>query len=293
MADATICARGLRKHFGDVQVLRGVDLTVPKGAVVGLLGTNGTGKSTLIKCLLGLLRLTAGTATVFGEDPWRLSAASKARLGYAPQVVHLYPWMKVQQVVDYTGAFYRSWDRQWCSDLMRRWELDGSAWIRNLSTGQLQRLGLILAMGHRPDLYILDEPASSLDPKGRRDLLRSLLEITRDSEHTVLFSTHITSDLERVASHVAILSDGVIDYFGELDELKDSVKRIRVHSHANLPLDFEIPGALRTEINGKTAVVAVTSVDDESIDRIRSRWDVTVDVEDLNLEDIFLELHDA
>lgn len=290
--DIIRCAQ-LQKSFGKTEVLRGVDLVVPEGSVVGLLGTNGAGKSTLIKCLLGLLRITAGTATVFGEDPWDLSAATKARLGYAPQAVKVYPWMKVRQVIDYTGAFYPQWDPQWCEELLRKWELDGSAWVRNLSGGELQRLGLILAMGHRPDLLVLDEPAASLDPIGRRNLLRSLLDATRDGTHTVLFSTHITSDLERVASHVAILGSGVIDFFGELDELKDSVKRIRVHSAADLPSNFTVPGSLRTEIAGRTAVVAVAAVDDHLLDGLRSRWDVSVDVEDLNLEDIFLELHDA
>lgn len=290
--DIIRCAQ-LQKSFGKTEVLRGVDLVVPEGSVVGLLGTNGAGKSTLIKCLLGLLRITAGTATVFGEDPWDLSAATKARLGYAPQAVKVYPWMKVRQVIDYTGAFYPQWDPQWCEELLRKWELDGSAWVRNLSGGELQRLGLILAMGHRPDLLVLDEPAASLDPIGRRNLLRSLLDATRDGTHTVLFSTHITSDLERVASHVAILGSGVIDFFGELDALKDSVKRIRVHSAADLPSNFTVPGSLRTEIAGRTAVVAVAAVDDQLLDGLRSRWDVSVDVEDLNLEDIFLELHDA
>lgn len=293
MAPDIIRCEKLRKSFGKTEVLQGVDLVVPEGAVVGLLGTNGAGKSTLIKCLLGLLRISSGTATVFGEDPWDLSAATKVRLGYVPQAVKVYPWMKVRQVIDYTGAFYPQWDPQWCGELLRKWELDGSAWVRNLSGGELQRLGLILAMGHRPDLLVLDEPAASLDPIGRRNLLRSLLDATRDGVHTVLFSTHITSDLERVASHVAILGEGVIDFFGELDELKDSVKRIRVHSAANLPVDFAVPGSLRTEVAGKTAVVAVASVDDQLLDGIRNRWDVTVDVENLNLEDIFLELHDA
>ncbi len=293
MAPDVIRCEKLRKSFGKTEVLRGVDLVIPEGAVVGLLGTNGAGKSTLIKCLLGLLRITSGSATVLGEDPWYLSAAAKARLGYVPQAVRVYPWMKVRQVIDYTGAFYPQWDPQWCGELLQKWELDGSAWVRNLSGGELQRLGLILAMGHRPDLYVLDEPAASLDPIGRRSLLRSLLDATRDGVHTVLFSTHITSDLERVASHVAILGDGVIDFFGELDELKDSVKRIRVHGSADLPIDFAVPGSLRTEVAGKTAVVAVASVDDQLLDGIRNRWDVTVDVEDLNLEDIFLELHDA
>lgn len=293
MTHDVIRTEGLQKRFGKTKVLRGIDLAIPKGAIVGLLGTNGAGKSTLIKCLLGLLRISSGTATVLGEDPWKLSADAKAQIGYVPQVVKLYPWMKVGQVIDYTGAFYPQWDDDWSDELVKQWELDRSASVHRLSTGQLQRLGLVLAMGHRPGLYLFDEPAASLDPKGRRSLLRSLLDITRENQGTVLFSTHITSDLERIASHVAIMGDGVINFFGELDELKESVKRIRIHSDSELPIDFAVPGSLRMEVTGKTAVVAVSSIDDKLIDHIRDRWDVTVDVENLNLEDIFLELHDA
>ena len=285
--------KGLCKRFGYKEVLRGVDLAVPQGAVVGLVGANGSGKSTFIKCLLGLLRITGGSARVLGEDPWNLSAAAKERLGYVPQEVKLYPWMGVRQVVEYTAAFYPRWDAAWSDAMLKRWQFDEQELIKYLSGGQLQRLGIVLALGHRPDLLVLDEPASSLDPGARRDLLRTLLEVVGDGQHTVLFSTHITSDLERVASHVAILGGGRVTYFGELGDLKDSVKRLRVHGRFELPPDFAVPGALRTERSGKSAVVAVASADEQLLEGIRNRWDATIDIDDLNLEDIFLELHDA
>lgn len=216
------CSR-VTKRFDTTEVLKGIDLDVPHGSIVGLLGTNGAGKSTLIKSLLGLLKIDSGTASVYGEDPWDLSGATKNRLGYVPQVIKLYPWMRVSQVIDYTGAFYDGWDAAHCESLMELWELDGAKWIKTLSGGQLQRLAIILALGHKPSLLILDEPAASLDPVGRRSFLKSLLEMNAEAEQTVLFSTHITSDLERVASHVAFLDDGRVDFFGELEELKDRV----------------------------------------------------------------------
>ncbi|MEZ6115206.1 MAG: ABC transporter ATP-binding protein [Pirellulaceae bacterium] len=283
----------LTKHFGSHQVLKGVDLQIPAGSVVGLLGTNGSGKSTLIKCLLGLLKVSSGQARLLDEEAWNLSANAKAKLGYVPQVVKLYPWMRTKQVLDYAGAFYESWDEARVSELLSLWEMDGRKQIKTLSTGQLQRLGIILAMGHHPELLILDEPAASLDPQGRRSLLRSILEMTQDQRHTVLFSTHITSDLERVASHVAILKDGVIRYFGELDELKDSVKRLRISSNRPLPTDFVVPAALRTRIDGHSATAAVASVDEETIGQWERQWEAKITIEDLNLEDIFLEMHDG
>ena len=286
-----ITSRGVTKKFGSHSVLNGVDLTIKRGQVVGLLGTNGGGKSTFIKCLLGLLRVDSGEVRIFDEDGWDLSAASKARLGYVPQEAKFYAWMKVRQVVDYWGTFYPNWDKPWVSELMDRWELPREHRVGPLSPGQLQRLALVLALGHRPELLILDEPVASLDPIGRRETLRQLIDITQDGEHTVLFSTHILSDLERVASHVAILADGKIACFEELDGLKDRVKRLRLMSDIDFPKSFAVPGALRTTVNGREALVAVAQVDDSLVDSLRNTWNAEVTVENLNLEEIFLELN--
>ena len=286
-----ITSRGVTKTFGSHSVLNGVDLTIKRGQVVGLLGTNGGGKSTFIKCLLGLLRVDSGEVRIFDEDGWDLSAASKARLGYVPQEAKFYAWMKVRQVVDYWGTFYPNWDKPWVSELMDRWELPREHRVGPLSPGQLQRLALVLALGHRPELLILDEPVASLDPIGRRETLRQLIDITQDGEHTVLFSTHILSDLERVASHVAILAEGKIACFEELDGLKDRVKRLRLMAEIDFPKSFAVPGALRTTVNGREALVAVAQVDDSLVESLRNTWNAEVTVENLNLEEIFLELN--
>ncbi|HEY0980686.1 ABC transporter ATP-binding protein [Schlesneria sp.] len=291
MADSVITINSLKKAFGSRQVLTGVDLDVPAGAIVGLVGTNGSGKSTLIKCLLGLLRKTSGTVSLFGEDSWNLSASAKSRLGYVPQTVRLYPWMKVKHIVAYTSSFYEDWDEQWAATLLDRWELPLEHRIGPLSPGQLQKLALVLALGYRPELLILDEPVASLDPVARRGFLRSLLELCQENEHTILFSTHITSDLERVASHLAILKEGQIALFDELDNVKDQVKRFRIKAASSLPADFTVPGALRCAVDGKQAVAAVTRVDDQLVSELRHQWQADVVVEDLNLEEIFLEYH--
>jgi len=292
MSEFPIDIRGLRKSFKDKPVLNGVDLKIPPGSVVGLIGTNGTGKSTLIKCLLGLLRIDSGEAEVLGEDPWDLSESAKARLGYVPQEIKLYPWMKLRQTIRYQSAWYENWDWNLTDRLVSDFELPEKQTVGSLSQGQLQRLMIILANGHRPELLILDEPVASLDPIGRRQFLRSLLRGDDDWSPTVLFSTHIMSDLERVASHVAIMQDGRISCFEELDELKDRVKRLRIASSSDLPPTFSVDGALRTEVHGRNALVAVPAVSESLVDGLKSRWDADVSVEDLNLEEIFLEMHD-
>ncbi len=289
-----IHVRGLEKSYGRFRskaVLKGVDLTIPAGTVMGLVGTNGEGKSTLIKCLLGLLRSSGGEMRVFGEDPWDLSPATKARIGYVPQEPALLPWMTVRQQLAYAAAFYPSWDAACAADLVSRWGLPWDERVGPLSLGQKQKVSIVLALAHRPELLILDEPVASLDPVARRKFLESLMQMTDGGERTVLFSTHITSDLERVASHVAILKHGRIAVCEELDQLKDRVKRLRISAGEDLPRSFAIGGALRTEIQGRSALVALASVDDGLVQELRTRWNADVSVEDLNLEEIFMELH--
>lgn len=293
MTSPIISIDGLVKFFSEKQVLKGVDLDIPPGSVVGLLGTNGSGKSTLIKCLLGLFRPTAGRVSILGENPWTLSAEAKERLGYVPQEVKLYPWMRVKHAVGYTAAFYPRWDYTWSERLLDRWELSRDDRVGPLSAGQLQKLALVLALGHHPELLILDEPVASLDPIARREFLRTLLDIAQDERHTVLFSTHITSDLDRVASHVALLKDGKITCYEELDTLKDRIKRLRITSSAVLPDGFSIPGALRTEVSGDRALITASNVSDDLIEQLQRDHAVRISVESLNLEEIFLELHGA
>jgi len=294
MPDPVIVVRGLQKSYGRFQqksVLKGVDLEVAPGMVMGLVGTNGEGKSTLIKCLLGLLKPTGGEMRVFGEDPWNLSPATKARIGYVPQEPSLLPWMTVRQQLAYAAAFFPNWDAKFAADLICRWKLPWDERVGPLSLGQKQKVAIVLALAHRPELLILDEPVASLDPVARRKFLESLMQATADGERTVLFSTHITSDLERIASHVAILKDGRIVVCEELDQLKDRVKRLRILAGQELPRSFAVGGALRTEINGRSALVAMATVEDGLVEELRTRWNADVSVEDLNLEEIFMELH--
>jgi ABC-2 type transport system ATP-binding protein len=282
---------GVTKRYGGKAVLDAADWSVPAGSVVGLLGKNGAGKTTLLKVALGLIKPDAGAATLLGEPAWSLSADVKSRLGYVPQTVTLYPWMRVRQVIDYTAAFYPRWNMAFVWKLVQDWQLAGDDKVGNLSVGTLQKLAIILALGPEPELLVLDEPAASLDPVARRDFLKALLDIAVNGTRTIVFSTHITSDLERVADHVAILRGGRIAYHGELGELKDAVKRLHVTSSRPLSPAFNVPGAMRLRVEGNEALVSIRGASDEVLDTIRKDYDASVRVEDLNLEDIFLEMH--
>jgi len=283
--------RGLSKSFDDRIVLNRIDLEIPRGRVVGLLGKNGAGKTTLLKCALGLLRTDTGTAKLFGENVWSLSGPTKARVGYVPQKADLYPWMKVKQMVNYIAAFYPTWNTLLSAGLLSQWELDEDDRIGKLSEGQRQKLSLVLSMSYEPDLLILDEPAASLDPQARRTFLSAGVDIAAHDGKTVVLSTHITSDLDRVASDIVLLKGGRVNYSGSMDDLKDSVKSLRLTAQRRLPATFDVPGVLSARTDDRDALLTVRGVDDNLIQELEKTYSATVEVRDLNLEDIFVEVH--
>jgi ABC-2 type transport system ATP-binding protein len=281
----------LCKSFGKHEVLRDVDWSITAGSVVGLLGTNGAGKTTLLQCLLGLLRADSGQVLIDGENAWDLSTSVKARIGYVDQRPKFYPWMNGTDLLQYIGAMYPRWNVPLCGKYAKQWDVPLSKPYGKLSPGEQQKVAILMALGNEPDLLILDEPVSSLDPLARRAFLRSLLEIARDEDRTILFSTHITSDVERVATHVAFLHDGRIQWFDELDVTKERIRRLRFRSQRAFPASFSIPGALHIQVDGSLVVASVAATSEADIEAVCARYNASVEIEELNLEEIFLELH--
>ncbi|MFN7883062.1 MAG: ABC transporter ATP-binding protein, partial [bacterium] len=196
-----------------------LDFTIKRGKIIGLLGRNGAGKSTMLDCALGLARIGGGEISLLGENPAALSEATRGRVGYVPQQTELFPWMTASQMLAYFKAFYEKWNDAKVAALLDRWAIPREIKIQKMSAGEKQRLAIIRALEHEPDFLILYEPASSLDPAGRRDFLREVIDVVIDRDVTILFSTHILSDLERVAMDVSILSAGKILLTAELDSL--------------------------------------------------------------------------
>jgi ABC-2 type transport system ATP-binding protein len=259
--------------------------------VVGLLGKNGAGKTTLLKCAMGLLRVNSGTSKLFGEDSWKLSGETKARIGYVPQELDLYTWMRVRHMIAYIAAFYPQWNHLLVSSLVAKWELETEDTVAKLSEGQKQKLGLILAMGHQPELLVLDEPAASLDPQARRTFLSTVIDIAADENRTVVLYTHLTSDLERVASDIVMLKSGTVSYCGPMDALKDSVKTLKLTSRMRLPRKLDFPGILSCETDTNEALLTVQGVSPDLIRELEAVYNADIEVRDLNLEDIFVEVH--
>jgi ABC-2 type transport system ATP-binding protein len=217
-----VVVENLHKAFGTQQVLQGVNWNIAPGKVIGLLGRNGAGKSTLLECLLGLRESDAGSSRLFGQSVTALDEQTRANIGYVPEKSDLFEWLTPVQLLNYFKALYPRWNQGKVDGLLERWGFHGEArdkQIGQLSGGQRQRLSIIRALGHDPQLLVLDEPVASLDPVGRRDFLQELISGVIERDTTVIFSTHILSDLERVALDVAFLQGGKIVLQGALDEL--------------------------------------------------------------------------
>ncbi len=218
--------RGIDVAFGAQRVLQKMDWTVEPGRIVGLLGRNGVGKTTLIETVLGLRTPAAGQACLFGQPAGAADDVVRARIGYVPQRSDLFEWMTAEQLLAYFRSFYPHWNAVKTEALFSRWDIPRGKPVAQLSVGQQQRLSIIRALAHEPELLVLDEPVASLDPVGRRDFLRELVEQVIDRNTTVVFSTHILSDLERVAMDVAFLAGGRIVVQSPLDELLESCMRL-------------------------------------------------------------------
>jgi ABC-2 type transport system ATP-binding protein len=275
------------KHFGARQVLDRLDWQVAPGQVIGLLGRNGAGKSTLLECMLGLRETDAGGVALFGEDVASLSDGARARIGYVPQKSDLFDWLTPLQMLDYFQAMYPRWNKAKVEGLLSRWGFDTykqHSPIKKLSGGEQQRLSIIRALAHDPDLLVLDEPVSALDPVGRRDFLRELVDQVIEHGTTVVFSTHILSDLERVAFDLAFLKDGRIALQGQTDALLEGARRIVAPPHV---LSGRLPGELRRGREGALTSVIVQTQGDELAQLAGTPG---VRVETLSLEDLFIEM---
>jgi ABC-2 type transport system ATP-binding protein len=291
--EAVLEANSLSKSFrGGVVAVNGLDLSVRRGSVYGLIGRNGAGKTTTLRLLMGLLRADGGTARILGADFWTAPRPLRQRVAYVAQAQQLPGWMTLEELCRYVAHFYEHWDPALAKDLVARWELPWQRALARLSAGEQRLAALLAALAARPEVMLLDEPAAGLDPIARRSLLTSLVEaISRGDGCTVLLSTHLVSDLERVAEHIGIMDRGRITTSARLEELLQTTKRVQVvFDRPGPPPDFVVPGAVRSHTAGPVVSAIARLANEAQLDPVRQMPGARVNVFPLNLEEVFIEL---
>jgi ABC-2 type transport system ATP-binding protein len=213
--------RGVTKQYGRTTALADVSVAVPQRSIVGLLGRNGSGKTTLLRHVTGLVLPTSGSCSTLGVDARALGADELSRIGVVNQHDALLAWMRVHQLLTYVSTFYRTWDPALQAELVRTLDIDVDARVGALSPGNAQKVGLVVATCHHPELLLLDEPLSDLDPVARREVLAMLLGRFRIDEITIVISSHMIHDIERVVDRVICLEQGRVVADAELDMLKE------------------------------------------------------------------------
>ena len=284
MSKIAIELGNVKKRFGKHEVLRDVNLSVPTGSTYAFLGRNGQGKTTTIRMLLGLLTRDGGQIHVDGIDPASDPISVRTRIGYLAEDQRMFGWMTVSETMKFVRPFYPTWDPPYAEKLLKDFDLDPTRRVKHLSKGQNVRLGLLLALAHRPQIVVLDDPTLGLDPIMRREFMRDVIEHLQGNGVTVFFSSHLLYEIEPVADVVAILDGGVIVRQSPTEELRARVRQFVITTEAHQGLG-RIPDLLDVQPSGRR-VALVAEKADETRAYLTSRQ-VAFEENGLNLDEIF------
>jgi ABC-2 type transport system ATP-binding protein len=249
-------------------------------------GANGAGKTTLIKHILGLLKAQAGTVRVFGLDPVSNAVTVLSRLGYLSEDRDMPPWITVGELLRYSRAFYPGWDAAYAESLRSQFQLPAASRIRTLSKGELAKAGLLVALAHRPELLVLDEPSSGLDPVVRKEMLEAIVRAVGDEGRTVLFSSHLLDEIARVSDRVAMLAHGRLVLSGDLQDVLENHQRLVVRTSEEAVLR-KLPGTLAVSGGPQEWTVICNGATEEFLQALRAARGEVVESSGATFEEIF------
>ena len=293
MADQLVIeAAGLRKHYGQVEALRGLDLRVPAGSICGFLGRNGAGKTTALKVLLGMARPTSGEARLFGlpAQDEGASVEIRRRTGFVSDEKDLYDYMTVAEMIRFTAPFFPRWSADLEARYLRRFELPPDRRVKALSRGMRTKLALLLALCRGAELLVLDEPTSGLDPAMTEEVLQALVAHAAGEEMTVFFSSHQIAEVEQIADRVVIIDRGRAVISGALDDLKESFRRVQLVFDRDAPdATFRAAGVARVRRKGRVLSVLSSAGAQDIVNEAHGLNPLSVEVAPVTLKEIFLE----
>jgi len=294
MDTPAIQAEGLCKRFGRVEAVTELSLAVPPGQVLALMGANGAGKTTLIRLLLGLLRPDGGSASVLGLDPQRESVRLRQQVGYVPEAHHFYPWMRIGEVCRFAAGAYPTWDVDTCQGLLKSFGLDPEKRMGGLSRGMTAKVALTLALAHRPRLLVLDEATSGLDAAVRQEFLETMVGVAADEGRTVLISSHLLNEVERVVDHAAFIDRGRLRFVEDVESLRERFREIRLTFADEAPEALDLPGALQATRLGREWVAVIDDASEARLAAIRERFpQAAFASRALALQEVFVALQRA
>lgn len=287
MIDPIIKVQNLSRHFGQQLALQDISFSIQPGSVYGLVGSNGAGKTTLIKHLMGLYRAQTGWVRVFDSDPAIDPETVLSQIGYLSEDRELPEWMRVDELLRYTASFYPTWDWNYALDLISEFGMDAAKKIKQLSRGAKAQVGLIAAVAHRPQLLLLDEPSSGLDPIVRKDILTAIVKIVADENRTVIFSSHLLDEIEMMSDILIMLDRGKLTIFDEVDAIKSKYFSLTVRWPDDKPTP-KLDQALIKEQTDHVVSMIVTGLEDQIKYLITSRDGELIHFRHATLPEVFM-----
>jgi ABC-2 type transport system ATP-binding protein len=286
--DLVIQTRGLTRYFGARPAVYELNLEVPRGNVFAFLGRNGSGKTTTIRMLLGLLQPTRGTGGILGCDIRAIPPETRARIGYLTEEHQLYRWMRVGECGGFQSRFFPRWNDKIFRGVIGHFQLDPMSRVRDLSRGERAGLCLALTLAPDPELLILDDPGLGLDPVARRSLIESMIYLTRRSDRTIFFSSHHLGDVERVADWIAILDRSVLRACCSLETFRTSICEARLRFSGTPPVVPELPGLLQVLRTEGELRLSCVHYNGETERALRALSPIEMEVGSMSLEDAFV-----
>ena len=291
MNEIVLETQGLTKYYGNILAVDHIDLKIPRGCICGFVGRNASGKTTAIKLMLGLLNPTAGSSKLLGCDSAALTPAIRQRIGYVTEGHRLFGWMSIADLEKFQRAFFpRQWDDKFFAEMVEYFGLPKKQKVKHLSIGQRAQVSLALALSPNPELLIMDDPTLGLDAAIRRQFLAGMIEIIMREGRTILFSSHILGDVERVADRIVVIDKGIIRADCKLEQFRKAVRKVILAFEDSVPPQVDIDGLLHCRRSEKELVLTLVSTDDDKIAELaKSAKAERYHIVNMNLEDQFIE----